>query len=77
MVQTGDKCIHRKEHKGPCGTVCAFMVHKVKSTLGTVSQFKETIILCYLELVRLHQKNRAWFCAPKYEAGAEVPVKGH
>lgn len=77
VVQTGDKYLYRKEHKGPCGTVCAFVVQKLKSTLGMVSQLKEAIILYYLELVRLHQKYCAQFCAPKYEAGAEVPVKGH
>lgn len=72
VVQTGDKYLYRKERKGPCGTV----VQKVKSALGMVSQWKEAI-WTYLELVRLHQKYHAQFCAPKYEAGAEVPMKGH
>lgn len=75
--QTGDKYFYRKEHKGPYGTACAFVVQKLKNTLGVVSQLKEAVSLYYLELVRLHQKYRAQFCAPKYEVGAEVPVKGH
>lgn len=38
VVQAGDKYLYRREHKGHCGTVCAFVVQKVKkSTLGMVS----------------------------------------
>lgn len=40
-----------------------------------VSQLKEAI-LCYLQLVRLYLEYHAQFCAPKYEADAEVFVEG-
>lgn len=43
VVQTCVRCLYKKDHKGPCGTVCAFVVQKVKSTLGMLSQFNEAI----------------------------------
>lgn len=38
---------------------------------------RSNLDLYYLGLMRLYQKYCAQFCPPTYEAGAELPVKGH
>lgn len=66
-----------KDHRGPYGLGCTFVVHRIKSMLGMVSQGNEAIFLHYSELVRLHLECCAQLCAPKHWKRSEVSVEGH
>lgn len=53
VVQADDKDLYRKEHEGPCGTVCVFVAKEEEHTGSGQPVEKSNLDLYYLELVRL------------------------